>query len=193
MEKELDYYISLFKSNSRYSFIKDIKLQEILYLFSGYVSFIYYNELEENNYSEYLKEIKAHTIFVYLWSIIEAITYYFVKTKLIDEKSKRKYLEIEEFKKLQKIEETKNLYICKLENKEISFNDSINFHALINWLKDKKIIDEKIVEKIDDFRKMRNLVHINAFLGYNEYKLIQELEKAFINTKIIVDYIENNI
>ncbi|NUJ98110.1 hypothetical protein HGA92_04990 [Candidatus Gracilibacteria bacterium] len=193
MEKELDYYISLFKSNSRYSFIKDIKLQEILYLFSGYVSFIYYNELEENNYSEYLKEIKAHTIFVYLGSIIEAITYYFVKTKLIDEKSKRKYLEIEEFKKLQKIEETKNLYICKLENKEISFNDSINFHALINGLKDKKIIDEKIVEKIDDFRKMRNLVHINAFLGYNEYKLIQELEKAFINTKIIVDYIENNI
>lgn len=39
--------------------------------------------------------------------------------------------------------------------KEISFNDSINFNALINWAKDKKIISENILKKIDNFRKMR--------------------------------------
>lgn len=192
MKKELDYHISLFKSSSRFKFIKDTKLQEILYLFSGYVSFIYSIELEKSN-SEELKEIKAHTIFVYLGSIIEAIVYYFVQTKLIDEKSKRKYLEIQEFNNIQKIKETQDLYICKLETKQITLNDSINFHSLIKWLKDKKLLDENIIEKIDSFRKMRNLVHINALLHSEEYKLIEKLEKAFIDTKDILDYIEKNI
>lgn len=130
---------------------------------------------------------------IYLGSIIEAIVYYFVQIKLSDEKSKRKYLEIEWFKKIQKIKETENLYVCKLENKEINFNNSINFNALINWLKDKKLIDKKIIEKIDYFRKMRNLVHVNAFLQNNEYELIKELQKAFVDTKEIFNYIEDNI
>lgn len=193
MQKDLNYYISLFKDNSRYDFIKNSKLQETLYLFSGYVSFIYYDELIKNNYSEELKEIKAHTIFVYLGSIIESIIYEFVKSKLTDEKSKRKYLEIEEFKSLQKIKETENLHICRLDKKEINLNDSINFNALINWAKDKNIISEKILKKIDNFRKMRNLVHINAFLNYDEEKIIWKLEEAFIDTKEILDYIEDNI
>lgn len=191
MKKELDYHISLFKSSSRFKFIKDTKLQEILYLFSGYVSFIYSIELEKSNWEE-LKEIKAHTIFVYLGSIIEAIVYYYAQNKLTDEKSKRKYLEIEDFEQIQKINDTE-LYICKKKIKEITLNDSINFHSLIKWLKDKKLIDKKIIDKIDYFRKMRNLVHINAFMNMNETKLIQELEKSFIETKEILDYIENNM
>jgi hypothetical protein len=39
--------------------------------------------------------MKAHTIFIYLGSIIESIVYYYVQSKLTDERSKRKYLEIE--------------------------------------------------------------------------------------------------
>lgn len=38
---------------------------------------------------------------------------------------------------------------------------------------------------------MRNLVHINALLNYSEDKLIEELEKAFNDTKTILDYIKN--
>ena len=190
MQKTLKYYINLFKTNNRFIFIEDIKLQEVLYLFSGYVSYIYFEEIIKQNISEELKEIKAHTIFIYLGSIIEAVVYYYVQTKLNDEKSKRKYLEIEWFKKLQKVKETNDLYICKLETKEINFNKSINFNALINWLKDKKLINKKIIEKIDFFRKMRNLVHINAFLNNDEYELITELKNAFIDTKEIFDYIE---
>jgi len=40
---------------------------------------------------------------------------------------------------------------------------------------------------------MRNLVHIKAFLEYSEVELIKELKKAFIDTKEIIDYIEDNI
>jgi len=93
---------------------------------------MYFEDIKNDNYSEDLKEIKSHTIFIYIGSIIEAIVYYFSQNKLTGEKSRRKYLEIEEFKKLQKIETTNDLYICKLESKEITLNDSINFHSLIN-------------------------------------------------------------
>ncbi|MDD2870756.1 MAG: hypothetical protein PHS49_02100 [Candidatus Gracilibacteria bacterium] len=192
-EKELEYYRNIFLANNRYIFISDSKLSNTLYLYSAYVSYIYFEEIKKNNYTEELKEIKSHTIFIYLGSIIEAVIYYYVNNKLLDEKSKRKYLELLEYKKLQKIEETDDLYICKLISKDIKLNDSINFHSLINGLNDKKLIDKKIIKKIDYFRKMRNLIHINAFLVSNEYKLIEEIEKAFIDTKDILDYIEENL
>ena len=191
-KKEISYYINIFKELSRFEFIDDSKLKELLYFFSAYVSYIYLEEIKILQDDD-LKEIKAHTIFIYLWSIIESLIYFYVKLKLNDEKSKRKYLELEEFIKLQKIQETKDLYICKLQIKEIDFNNSINSHWLINWLKDKKLIDKSIINKIDYFRKMRNLVHINALLTYSEDKLIEELEKAFIDTKVIIDYIEDKI
>lgn len=192
MLKNLENYINKSKNNSSFKFIKDVKLQEILYLFSWYIFFIYFEEIKNIEYSEETKEIKAHTIFVYLWSIIESIVYDFVKSKLNDNKSKRKYLELEDFIEHQKIKDTK-LYICKKKIKEISLNDSISFNALINWARDKKIIDEKIIKKIDSFRKMRNMIHINAFLDSSEEKLIEKLEKAFIETKEIIDYIEEKI
>ncbi len=193
MKKDLKHYIEKSKESSSFDFIKDIKVQDTLYLFSAYIFLIYYEDILNKEVSEELKEIKAHTIFVYIGSIIESVIYYYVHSKLTDEKSKRKYLEIQWFKKLQKINETENLYICKLETKEITFNSSINFNALINWLKDKKLIDKKIIEKINYFRKMRNLVHVNAFLDFDEIELIKELEKIFLDTKEIFDYIESNI
>jgi hypothetical protein len=191
MKKELSYYISLFQDNERYAFIEDIKLQKILYLFSGYISYIYFENIKDSSLEEELKEMKAHSIFVYFGSIIEAICYDFVKKNLTDEKSKRKYLEIQEFKKLQKIEKAEDLYICELHHKAIDLNDSINFHALIHGMKDRKLIDKKILWKIDSFRKMRNIVHINAFMDVSEQKLIKKLEQAFIDAKEIFDYFEN--
>ena len=193
MNKDIKQYIKWSKLDSGFKYINNIKLQEILYLFSWYVFYIYFENIKNTYLSEELKEIQSHTIFIYLGSIIEAIIYYFVQTKLTDEKSKRKYLEVKQFRKLQKIKETQDLYICKLETKEITLNDSINFHALINWLKDKKLIPKNIIKKIDYFRKMINLVHINALISYNEIELITEIEKAFIDKKEIFDYIETNI
>jgi len=113
-KKEISYYINIFKELSRFEFIDDSKLKELLYFFSAYVSYIYLEEIKILQDDD-LKEIKAHTIFIYLWSIIESLIYFYVKLKLNDEKSKRKYLELEEFIKLQKIQETKDLYICKLQ------------------------------------------------------------------------------
>jgi len=186
----LENYINKSKNSETFKFIKDIKLQEVLYLFSSYIFLIYLSEIKDNKYCEKSKEMKAHTILIYLGSIIEAVIYYFVNEKLKDKKSKNKYLELEKLIKVQEIKETENLYICKLEKKEITLNETINFNSLINWIKDKKIIDTKIIDKINYFRKMRNMIHIKVFIDYNEYQLIETLEKAFIDTKEIFDYIK---
>ena len=194
MQKKLNFYINFFKQINRFEFIKwNVELKNALYLFSAYVSFLYYEEVLEMKNDDELLEIKTHSAFIYLGSIIEAVFFYFVEEKLKnDEKSKRKYLEIEEYKKVQDLKKCENLYICELIKKEVNFNNSINFNALINWAKDKKLVDEKIIERINSFRKMRNRIHINV---YKSWKLIvlDELEKAFIETKEILDYLEDNI
>jgi hypothetical protein len=164
-----------------------------LYLFFWYSSFIYIEEILKNiNINEKLLEFKIHTVIVYLGSIIEAVLYEFIHEKLKNnDKSRKKYLEIDELIKIQKIKETENLYISKLEKKNIGFNKSINFNALINWARDKKIININILEKINVFRQKRNAIHISVYKSGKNINL-DELEIAFIDTKEILDYLENN-
>jgi hypothetical protein len=193
MKQKLKNYIDENKKDLMFNYIKwDIELKESLYEFSAYVSFLYYEEIIKWEDEELVK-MKIHTAFVYLGSIVEALLYYFVEKKIWNsEKSRRKYLEIEEYKKLQNIAKTDNLFICELVKKEINFNDSINFNALINWAKDKKIVSEEILQKINDLRKYRNSVHINVYKS-GGIIVFDKLEKAFIDTKEIFDYIEEKL
>ncbi len=181
------------KEEKTFDFVKDVYIKNILYEFFAYV-FSIYQELDFLNNKKIL-ELKTHTIILYVGSIIEASLYYFINEKFKnDDKRRKKYLKINEFKSVQKlkIENWEKIYhICELEEKEISLNDTINFNALLNWAKDNKLIDEKIIEKANDIRKMRNTIHINVYVNLEQN--LCELEKVFIDTKIILDYIENNI
>jgi hypothetical protein len=67
MQKGLDYYSNLFTSNNRFIFIKDIKLQEVLYQFSSYVSFIYFEEILKQNTSEELSRNEVTHYFYLSW------------------------------------------------------------------------------------------------------------------------------
>ena len=193
-EKNINHYIDIAKTLELFNFIWDRETKEALYVFSAYSNFIYFEKiLSEQSGSDILLEMKIHTVVIYLGSIIESVLYEFVYDKLKNnEKSRKKYLEIDELVKIQKIKETENLYISKLEKKEISLNDSINFNALINWVKDKKIISEDIINKINNFMKRRNAIHINVYKIWDLIRL-DELEKSFIETKEILDYIKDNI
>lgn len=191
MKKSLNAYVAKVKKKFSFEFIQDIKIKESLYLFFGY-AFMYYEEIKDDDLEEELKELKAHTILLYLGSIIEAIVYHFIQEKLTDKKSKRKYLEVTEFKMLQKIDTVDNLYIWKYEIKEVSLDDAKNFRALINGLKDKHLLNEKLIEKIDYCRQMRNLIHIDMF-SISELELINEITKALIYTKEIIDDIKKKL
>ncbi len=182
------------KEEKTFDFVKDVYIKNILYEFFAYV-FSIYHELDFLNNKKIL-ELKTHTIILYLGSIIEASLYYFINEKFKnDDKKRKKYLKIIEFKSIQKIKIEnwdKKYHICELEEKEISLNDTINFSALLNWAKDNKLIDLQIIEKANNIRKMRNSIHINVYKAWEKINFY-ELEKVFIDTKIILDYIEENI
>jgi len=58
------------------------------------------------------------------------------------------------------------------------------------YIQDKKLLPQTIIEKIDYFRKMRNLIHINALLSHSLEDTYRELDSAFLYTKEIFDCIE---
>ncbi|MDR2640037.1 MAG: hypothetical protein LBC61_01530 [Candidatus Peribacteria bacterium] len=190
MKESLNAYVDKVKKEFSFEFIQDIKIKESLYLFFGY-SFMYFDEIKNDDLEEKLKELKAHTILIYIGSVVEAIVYHFVEKRLIDEKSKRKYLELKEFKTLYKVEKA-NIYLCELETKKVSLNDTKNFRALVNGLKDKHLLNEKLIEKIDYCRQMRNLIHIDMF-SISELELINEITKALIYTKEIINIIKKEL
>jgi hypothetical protein len=63
---------------------------------------------------------------------------------------------------------------------------------LINGLKDKHLLSEELIEKIDYCRKMRNLIHIDMF-SISELELINEITKVLIYTKEIIDEIKSKL
>jgi len=191
IDKSLEFYIDRYKKFRKFEYIRDEKLKKILYQYAWYTYFLFY--LFDKIQDEELKNFMAHTTIIYIGSIIEAVVFYYASTKLVDSKSKRRYLELEEFKKVQDLKKCENLFVCELVKKEVSLNDSINFHSLINWLKDKKIISQEIIDKIDFIRKKRNLIHINVLKTESELDLILELEQIFIYMKDILDFVEIKI
>jgi len=183
------------KEEKTFSFVEDDEIQIILYDFFAYV-FSTYSEIDDiidNNFIE----LKTHTITIYLGSIIESVLYYFINEIFInDDKKRKKYLKTKEFKSIQKITipeiNDKEHHFCEVLEKEISLNDTINFNSLINWAKDNKLITKEIVNKINNIRKLRNSININV---YKTWELIKfdELKQIFINTKDILDFIENKL
>ena len=177
------------RNNKYFDFIGDEKLKESIELFFSYVLFLH-NDLEEFEYDEFLTEFKTHTIIIYLGSVVEALVFYYANKKFWNnDKAKRKYLEIEELQIHQKIKES-NFIIWKIVKKEISLNDSINFKWLIDWLKDKKLMSEDLIEKINEFRKARNSIHINVYNSWEE--IFEDLIRIFHNFKDIKMFIKNN-
>ncbi|MDQ7008801.1 MAG: hypothetical protein Q9M94_00740 [Candidatus Gracilibacteria bacterium] len=196
IENNFDENEKIFKSKKIFDFINDEKLIENLYDFLAYVSIIAFFELNKLENKKII-ELKTHTVIIYLGSIIESVLYYFINEIFINnEKKRKKYLKIKEFKSIQKIkiseESNKEYHFCEVFEKEISLNDTINFSSLINGAKDNKILSEEIVEKINNIRKLRNSIHINVYKT-GELIKFDELKQIFIDTKDILDYIEEKL
>jgi hypothetical protein len=103
MIKYLEAYIEEFEGDSIFEFVQNVKLREVLYFFYSYVFFVYFEEIKNEKSSTKLREIKAHTIIIYLGSVIEALIQYFVKEKITDENLRKKYTDLKEFKDIFKI------------------------------------------------------------------------------------------
>jgi len=195
MEKDFLDLLKNLQNKKVFKFIKnDLELKNILYKFLAY-SLANFKDIKNNCFKDDFIELKIHTVLVYLGSIIEAVLYYFVDEKLKNnDKKRKKYLKIKEYQEIQKLKlpECDYFSVCKISEKELDLNDTINFNALINWAKDNKLISKEIFEKINEVRKMRNSVHINVYKLW-KLKRFDDLKKVLIDVKEIIDYLDNNL
>ena len=194
MEKDFFDILENLKTKKVFEFLNDMKTRKILYKFLAY-SLANFKNIKDNYKWEEFIELKSHTILIYLGSIIEAVLYYYIDEKLKNnDKKRKKYLKIKEFQEKQKLKiwTDEDFSICKVIEKELTLNDTINFNALINWAKDNKLIDEKIIKKIHNVRKVRNSIHINVYKSWELIKF-DDLKNILIDTKEIIDYIDNNL
>ena len=61
---------------------------------------------------------------------------------------------------------------------------------MIDWLKDKKLMSDDLIEKINEFRKARNAIHINVYNSWEE--IFEDLIKTFNNFKDIRIFVKKH-
>ncbi|MDA9129401.1 hypothetical protein N9J72_02915 [Candidatus Gracilibacteria bacterium] len=114
----------------------------------------------------------SHSVVISYGGIIEALLHEYVFTyfqKKGDEKKIRKFCKTVEYKEVTKViqKDTKSdigLVYCERFIKYEKFKTNINLNHLIKGCRDQKILDIKILDKIDNIRKIRNGIHISAIL-----------------------------
>lgn len=187
------FFLEDLKKKETFSFIKDRKTQELAYHFLSYVYSLSEECISINQDDETIIELKAHTMSIYIGSIIEWILYYFVDTLYKDKKSREKYLKNIELKKIQKIDlEEKTYYFCEEKEKQIKITDTINFNSLIHGVRHNQILDQKIIDKINNVREIRNAIHINVY-KHNEKVKFNEITTLLQDAKEIIDTIEEKL
>ena len=174
-EKYEDIFIKMF------DFIKNDKTRE--YCISHLSYCFYLHEECKIEQDKKVTEYKTHTIGIYLWSIIESVSHYFVAEFFKKEPKKlEKYLLNKEFKVKDTVNvDWKQYYFCSKEDKIVKFSENINFNQVIHWLRNSKIFSEKIIKKIDEMRNIRNTIHIVLY------------EKDFVSFKEVKNYLRDTL
>jgi len=179
-----------------FSFIKDSDLVNELNSKLSYV--VYLDWYNQNN--ETLSQMLNHTAIITLWSIIEAILYEYVFEYLTknDPKKLKRYC-----KNFQYIEKhitswilMDNLVICEKVEKEIELKEDISFNALINWVKDYRLLPIEVINHLSEIREKRNIVHLKVLVNFKKWLgdienladlldkyviIFNEIKKAFKN------------
>ncbi len=136
------------------------------------------------------------TAYVNIGSIVEALLYEYVLECLQkkDTNKVKRYC-----KNIVYIEQqvTKgyfidNFVICEKKENNIEFKDDISFQSLINWVKDYKLLSEKVINYLNEIREKRNIVHWKVLLnfknGWNELNDLAEMIDKYLE---IFDEIKN--
>lgn len=155
-------------------FLSDQELVNELDLKISYVMFLYWYKTND----AWLSASFIQTAIITLWSIVEAILYEYVFEYLTknDPKKLKRYC-----KNFQYIEKhitnwilMDNLVICEKVEKEFDLKDDISFNALINWVKDYKLLSPETISYLSEIREKRNIVHLKVLVKFKE--LDKEIE-----------------
>lgn len=181
-----------------FDYLDDEKLKEELYS-SAYYVFHLIDQLDKVEKDEFIYFSTKHNIIILLWWIIETLLFQYVYKYFAinnDEKSIKKFckkIEYTETTQVIEINDKKGIWLvfCERKISYESFKDNINFDYLIKWAKDNHLLSDDILVKIDNFRQMRNWVHLNVLMNIREIFSNAELTNFFEDNKNILKSIKS--
>lgn len=158
--------------DNHFSFINNGELKEEMNISLSFVSYLVsiINSLSEEDllFSAYFQ-----TIIIHLWSIVEALLYEYVLESLEnkDPSKIKRYCKNIQYTEQQitKWYFKENFVICEKKEKILELKDDISFQALINWVKDYKLLSDEIIEYIDEIRQKRNIVHMKVLINFKKW------------------------
>lgn len=190
------------RGNEIFSFIKNNELVSELEVSIAYVYYIAESIEYGDVKQEPLSELHSQTAIIYIGSITEALLYEYVfeYLKKKDPSKIKKYC-----KNIQYLERhitdgilKDSLVICEKKEKTLEFKGDISFQALINGVKDYKLLSDYIIDCLDEIRQKRNIVHIKVLMNFKKWwnafnDLMGMLEKSLnIISEIKNRFIELN-
>lgn len=181
-----------------FDYLDDEKLKEELYS-SAYYVFHLIDQLDKVEKDEFIYFSTKHNIIILLWWIIETLLFQYVYKYFAinnDEKSIKKFCKKIEYTETTPVIEKNDkrgtwLVFCERKISYESFKDNINFNYLIKWAKDNHLLSDDILGKIDNFRRMRNWVHLNVLMDIREIFSNAELTNFFEDNKKILKSIKS--
>lgn len=147
---------------------------------------------ESKTYDSVAKSSFRKTIIIHTASIIEALLFYMLDNKFSDK-------DITKFYSHWKLKNEHILYTISKSHKIICGNyekipgnikkkTKMNLGQIVNFLKENKLLDEKLFAKVSSVRKLRNDQHIGAHQNVKTYSS-KDLEDSFSVAREIKNFI----
>ena len=134
---------------------------------------------ESVTYDETAKSSFRKTIIIYTASIIEALLYYVVDTKLSEKDLETSCWELTNKNVLYEVSDSYKIIAGELKLKvEQTKKGKLNLGLINTLLKDKKILSKTLFDKIDNVRELRNSQHIGPHRAVKAFTK-DDMEVAF--------------
>ena len=149
--------------------------------------------LESNTYNEPAKSAFRKTIIIHTASIIEALLFHILDTRLSEEDLTDYVWKLKDKKVLHVIDDTHQIVAGDFQKEGKPFDKrKLNLGQISSILKDKKILEKSLYKKVDEIRILRNGQHIGPDTDIKEY-VKEDLEKAFAVASEVKVFTEKKI
>jgi len=146
---------------------------------------------ESKTYNEDAKSAFRKTIIIYTASIVEALLFYVLDTEFTDEDMKEYYSTWElKDKKVFYVVDERNEIVGGVHRKVSgkTGKDKMNLGQIMDFLKNKGVLNDNLYKKIDEIRSMRNEQHIATHTRVPTYGKVR-LEKAFSVAREVKEFV----
>lgn len=134
---------------------------------------------ESVTYDDTAKSSFRKTIIIYTASIVEALLYHIVDTKLSEKDLETSCWELTNKNVLHKVNDSHKIIAGDLKLKvEQTKKDKLNLGQINTLLKDKKIVSKALFDQIDKVRELRNSQHIGPHRAVRAFTKT-DIEGAF--------------